>query len=291
MITGAGRGIGRAHALALAAHGAKVIVNDLGGQLDGDGHSNAPAQEVVEEIKSAGGDAVDNDDDCADWEGAQRLVQTAIDNYGRLDVLVANAGILRDRTIANMTEDDWDAVMRVHLRGTFCTAHWAAVHWRERAKAGENVDGRLITTSSAAGLYGNIGQANYAAAKAGIAAFTRVAAAELERYGVTANAVAPAARTRMTETLFADVMKAPEDGFDAMAPENNSPIVVWLASSESAAVTGRVFEAMGGRLGVAEGYRHGPVLDQDHAFDPAELGPIVERLLADATEPTALLGA
>ena len=290
-ITGAGRGIGRAHALACASHGASVVVNDLGGQLDGDGVSAGPAGEVVDEIQRAGGDAVANNDDCADWEGAQRLVKTAIDNYGRLDVLVANAGILRDRMLVNMTVDDWDAVMRVHLRGTFCSAHWAAVHWRERSKGGEDVDARLITTSSAAGLYGNIGQANYAAAKAGIAAFTRTVAAELERYGVTANAVAPAARTRMTETLFADVMKAPAEGFDAMAPENNSPIIVWLASKESRPVTARIFETMGGQLGIAEGYRHGPVVKQEGPFDPTKLGPVVNQLLAEAARPTALLGA
>lgn len=290
-ITGAGRGIGQAHALACAFHGASVVVNDLGSQLDGDGNSAGPAGEVVDEIQRAGGDAVANNDNCADWDGAQRLLQTAIDNYGRLDVLVANAGILRDRMLVNMTADDWDAVMRVHLRGTFCTAHWAAVHWRERSKGGEDVDARLITTSSAAGLYGNIGQANYSAAKAGIAAFTRTVAAELERYGVTANAVAPAARTRMTETLFADVMKPPEAGFDAMAPENNSPIIVWLASKESRPVTARIFETMGGQLGIAEGYHHGPVVKQQGPFDPTKLGPVVDQLLAEAAQPTALLGA
>ncbi|HEV3234976.1 MAG TPA: SDR family oxidoreductase [Candidatus Dormibacteraeota bacterium] len=290
-ITGAGRGIGRAHALLCAEHGASVVVNDLGAQLDGGGTSAGPAGEVVDEIQRAGGDAVANNDDCADWEGAQRLVQTAIDNFGRLDVMVANAGILRDRMLVNMTIEDWDAVMRVHLRGTFCSAHWAAVHWRERSKGGEEVDARLITTSSAAGLYGNIGQANYSAAKAGIAAFTRTVAAELERYGVTANAVAPAARTRMTETLFADVMKPPEEGFDAMAPENNSPIIAWLASKESKGVTARIFETMGGQLGIAEGYRHGPVVKQDGPFDPTKLGSVVEQLLAEAAQPTALLGA
>jgi NAD(P)-dependent dehydrogenase (short-subunit alcohol dehydrogenase family) len=290
-ITGAGRGLGRAHALACAGHGASVVVNDLGSGLDGDGASVGVATEVVAEIERAGGRAIVNNDDCADWEGARRLLQAAVDTYGRLDVLVCNAGILRDHMLVNMTEQDWDAVIRVHLRGTFCATHWAAVHWRERSKAGEDTDARLICTSSAAGLYGNVGQANYSAAKAGIAAFTRVAAAELERYGVTANAVAPAARTRMTEALFPDVMKAPAEGFDVMAPENNSPIVVWLASRESRWVTARVFETMGGQLGVAEGYRHGPLLKQDGPFDPGALGPVVERLLADAAVPTPLLGA
>jgi NAD(P)-dependent dehydrogenase (short-subunit alcohol dehydrogenase family) len=291
VVTGGGRGIGRAHALACAAHGARVVVNDLGTALDGSGCSTGPAQDVVDEIRAAGGQAVASPDDCADWEGARRLVQAAVEAFGRLDVLVANAGILRDRTLVNMTAEEWDAVIRVHLRGTFCSTHWAAVHWRERSKAGEAVDGRLVCTSSAAGLYGNIGQANYTTAKAGIAAFTTVAAAELARYGVTANAIAPGARTRMTEALFADVMRPPERGFDAMAPENISPLVVWLASGESSWVTGRVFEVMGGTIGVAEGWRHGPRTERDRAIQPAEVGPVVERVLREAAEPTSLLGA
>lgn len=291
VVTGAGRGLGRAHAMALAAHGARVVVNDLGGEVDGRGASAGPAEAVVEEIQGAGGVAIADPEDCADWDGARRLVQKAIEAFGRLDVLVANAGILRDRMLVNMTPDDWDGVIRVHLRGTFCTAHWAAAHWRERSKAGDAVDARLICTSSAAGLYGNVGQANYAAAKAGIAAFTTVAAAELGRYGVTANAIAPAARTRMTEDLFPDAMRRPAHGFDAMAPDNVAPVVVWLASAESKAVTGRVFEVMGGRLGVAEGWRHGPVVQREGALDPHDVGAAVEQLLAAATEPTPLLGA
>ena len=291
VVTGGGRGLGRAHAMALAAHGARVVVNDLGGEVDGTGGSSGPADAVVEEIVGAGGVAVASKDDCADWQGASRIVQTAIDAFGRLDVLVANAGILRDRMLVNMTADDWDAVIRVHLRGTFCTAQRAAVHWRERSKAGEALDARLICTSSAAGLYGNIGQANYATAKAGLVAFTTVASAELGRYGATANAIAPAARTRMTEDLFPEAMKRPEHGFDVMAPENVSPVVVWLASTESKGVTGRVFEVMGGRLGVAEGWRHGPLLQHDGAFEPGEVGAAVEKLLAQAAGPTGLLGA
>jgi NAD(P)-dependent dehydrogenase (short-subunit alcohol dehydrogenase family) len=277
--------------MALAAHGARVVVNDLGGAIDGSGASAGPAEAVVEEIQGAGGVAVPSTEDCADWEGARRLVQTAIDAFGRLDVVVANAGILRDRMLVNMTDEDWDGVMRVHLRGTFCTVRWAATHWRERGKAGQPVDGRVICTSSAAGLYGNIGQANYAAAKAGLAAFTTVAAAELGRYGVTANAIAPAARTRMTEELFSEHMKRPAEGFDAMAPENVAPVVVWLASAASRQVTGRVFEVMGGRLGVADGWRHGPQSQRDGGFEPEEVGEVVARLLAEAPEPTPLLGA
>jgi NAD(P)-dependent dehydrogenase (short-subunit alcohol dehydrogenase family) len=291
VVTGAGRGLGRTHAMALAAHGARVVVNDLGGEVDGRGASSGPAEAVVEEIQGAGGQAVASTDDCADWDGARRLVQTAVDAFGRLDVLVANAGILRDRMLVNMTAEDWDGVIRVHLRGTFCSAQRAAAHWRERSKAGDAVDGRLICTSSAAGLYGNIGQANYAAAKAGIAAFTTVAAAELGRYGVTVNAIAPAARTRMTEDLFPDAMRGPDQGFDAMAPDNVAPVVVWLASAGSRSVTGRVFQVMGGRLGVAEGWRHGPVIQREGAFDPLEVGAAVEQLLREAAEPTALLGA
>src|SRR5262245_35045130 len=291
VVTGGGRGLGRGHALGLGAQGARVGANGRGGDVAGGEAPSGPAQAVAEEIQGAGGVALASADDCADWEGARRLVQAAVDAFGRLDVVVANAGILRDRMLVNMTAEDWDGVLRVHLRGTFCTARWAAAHWRERSRAGEAVEGRLVCTSSAAGLYGNVGQANYAAAKAGIAAFTTVAAAELGRYGVTANAIAPAARTRMTEQLFPEAMRRPEQGFDAMAPANVSPLVVWLASAASRGVTGRVFEVMGGRLGVAEGWRHGPVVQRDGAFDPAELGPVVADLLARAAEPTGLLGA
>src|SRR5262245_5299317 len=222
IVTGAGRGIGRGHALEFARQGAKVVVNDIGAELDGTGGSGSPAQQVVDEITAAGGSAVVNGDDVADWDGAQRLVRTAVDAFGRLDVVVNNAGVVRDRMFANTSEDEWDAVVRVHLKGHFAVARWAAAHWREQAKAGEPVDARIVNTSSGAGLLGSVGQAAYSAAKGGIATLTLVQAAELGRYGVTANAIAPSARTRMTETTFAEMMAKPDDAaaFDAMAAEN-----------------------------------------------------------------------
>src|SRR5690242_7344963 len=201
VITGAGRGIGREHALLLAHHGAKIVVNDLGGSMDGEGEDKSPAQSVVEEIQAMGGEAVVNGDDISDWDGAERLINTAIDSFGGLDILINNAGILRDRMLTNMSEAEWDAVIKVHLKGTFAPSHHAAAYWRERSKAGETNDGRIINTSSPSGIYGNVGQTNYGAAKAGIAAFTIIASMELARYGVTVNAIAPAALTRMTENL------------------------------------------------------------------------------------------
>ncbi|MCX7619363.1 MAG: SDR family oxidoreductase [Acidimicrobiales bacterium] len=278
IVTGAGRGIGREHALMLAAHGAKVVVNDLGGSMDGSGASAGPAQEVVDEISALGGEAVANTDDISDWEGARRLVQLAIDQFGRLDVLVNNAGILRDRMLVNMEEAEWDAVIKVHLKGTAGPSHWAANHWRERSKAGEEVDARIINTSSPSGLYGNPGQTNYGAAKAGIAAFTIIAAQELARYGVTVNAIAPAALTRMTENL--GMGAAPDEIKEKMSPRWIAPIVTWLASSESKGVTGRVFDVSGMRLGVAEGWHIGPTAEP--IDDPTRLGPLVEELLSKA---------
>ncbi|MGH3716323.1 MAG: SDR family oxidoreductase [Micromonosporaceae bacterium] len=291
IVTGAGRGIGRAHALAFAAEGARVVVNDVGVAADGTGASATPAQQVVDEIVALGGTATANTDDVADWSGAARLIATAVEAYGRLDVLVNNAGFVRDRMLVNLAEDEWDAVVRVHLKGHFAPLRHAAAHWRARRKAGELTHARVINTSSGAGLLGSVGQANYSAAKAGIAALTLVAAAELDRYGVTVNAIAPAARTRMTERTFADAMAAPADGFDAMAPENVSPLVVWLGSTESAGVTGRVFEVDGGRVSLADGWRHGPVIDKADRWHPAELGPVVRKLLADATPPDPVYGA
>jgi NAD(P)-dependent dehydrogenase (short-subunit alcohol dehydrogenase family) len=291
IVTGAGRGLGRAHALAFAAAGASVVVNDYGVSLDGTTAQSGPAQDVVAEIVAAGGRAVANPDDVADWAGAHRLVDTALTAFGRLDVLVNNAGFLRDRMLANLGEDEWDAVIRVHLKGHFAPLRHAAAHWRAEAKAGRQPDARVINTSSGAGLLGSIGQGNYAAAKAGIAALTVNAAAELGRYGITVNAIAPAARTRMTEQTFAETMAAPTAGeFDAMAPENVSPLVVWLGSAESAHVTGRMFEVEAGKIGVAQGWRHGPAVDKGARWEPAELGPVVAGLLDRAEPPEPVYG-
>ncbi|NUS93581.1 MAG: SDR family oxidoreductase [Nocardia sp.] len=291
IITGAGRGIGRAHALAFAAEGAKVVVNDLGSTLSGESTAETPAEQVASEIRAAGGEAVANGDDIASWDGAQRLVQQAVDTFGGLDVLVNNAGFVRDRMLVNLAEDEWDSVVRVHLKGHFATMRHAAAYWRAESKAGRAVNARIINTSSGAGLQGSVGQGNYGAAKAGIAGLTLTAAAEFGRYGVTVNAIAPSARTRMTETVFADMMAAPEDGFDAMAPENISPIVVWLGSAESAGITGRMFEVEGGRLALAEGWRHGVPVDRGQRWDPAELGSVVSELIAKGVTPEPVYGA
>lgn len=282
VVTGAGRGIGREHALLLAAHGASVVVNDLGVSVDGTGPTDSPAHDVVAEIEAAGGVAVANTDDISDWAGAADLVACAVDTFGRLDVLVNNAGILRDRMLVNMTEQEWDAVMSVHLKGTAGPSHHAAVHWRERSRTGEQTQGRIINTSSPSGLYGNVGQTNYGAAKAGIAAFTVIAADELARYGVTVNAVAPAALTRMTENL--GMGSAPEPARQQMDPKWIAPIVCWLASTESAGVTGRVFDVSGRFLAVAEGWTRGPGADPTDA--PELLGPRVLDMVA-AARPNA----
>jgi NAD(P)-dependent dehydrogenase (short-subunit alcohol dehydrogenase family) len=294
IITGAGRGIGRAHALAFAAEGAKVVVNDIGAGADGSATGESPAEQVVAEIIAAGGEAVVNGDDVADWAGAENLIKTAIDNFGRLDVLVNNAGFLRDRMLVGMSEAEWDAVTRVHLKGHFAPLRHAAAYWRAEAKAGNPIDARIINTSSGAGLQGSIGQGNYAAAKAGIAEMTIQAAAEFKNYGVSVNAIAPSARTRMTVGAggaMAEMMAAQEEGFDAMAPENVSPLVVWLGSAESKDVTGRVFEIEGGKITVAEGWRHGPSEDKGDRWDPKEIGPVVASLLEKAETPTPVYGA
>ena len=291
IVTGAGRGIGRGHALEFARQGAKVVVNDLGSEADGTGSSEGPAGEVVEAIRAMGGEAIANGEDIADWEGSGRLVKAALDAWGRLDVVVNNAGFLRDRMFASGSVEEWDAVIRVHLRGHFCTSRHAAAYWRAEGKAGNPVDARIINTSSGAGLQGSVGQSTYSAAKAGIAALTLVQAAEMGRYGVTANAIAPAARTRMTEAIFAETMKKPEDGsFDEMAPENVAPLVVWLGSPESKDVTGRVFEVEAGRISVADGWRKGPEVDKGARWEPDEVGAAVKDLLAKAVPPQKVYG-
>lgn len=292
VVTGAGRGIGRAHAIEFARQGAAVVVNDLGATLDGQGRSQGPAEDVAGEIRALGGRAVVDGHDVADWDGSRQIIQTAIDSFGGLDVVVNNAGFVRDRMFANATEDEWDAVVRVHLKGHFCVGRWAAAYWRDRAKAGGSNDARIINTSSGAGLLGSVGQAAYSAAKGGILSMTLVQASELARYGVTVNAIAPAARTRMTEQVFAATMQAPGAGaFDAMAPENVAPLVVWLGSPESAGITGRVFEVEGGMIGVADGWQHGPRVDRGARWDPAEIGPVLRDLLAAAPAPAPVYGA
>jgi NAD(P)-dependent dehydrogenase (short-subunit alcohol dehydrogenase family) len=283
VVTGAGGGIGREHALLLAAHGAKVVVNDLGGSVSGEGASAGPAQHVVDEILAAGGEATANTDDISSWDGAASLVQQAIDTYGGLDVVINNAGILRDRMLANMTEEEWDAVIKVHLKGTFAPSRHAAAYWRDRSKAGEEVDARIINTTSPSGIYGNPGQTNYGAAKAGIASFTVIAAMELERYGVTVNAIAPVALTRMTEGLGGFKQPTPEqleEQRQRIGPQWVAPIAVWLASKESRQVTGRVFEAAGTHLAVAEGWHRGP--QAEPSLDPEAVGPIAMDLVARA---------
>jgi|HubBroStandDraft_1064217.scaffolds.fasta_scaffold16376_2 NAD(P)-dependent dehydrogenase (short-subunit alcohol dehydrogenase family) len=280
IVTGAGRGLGREYALSLARYGAKVVVNDLGGARDGTGADAGPAQEVVDEIKAAGGEAVANTDDISAWDGAAGLVQQAIDTFGGLDVLINNAGILRDRMLFTMSEEEWDAVIRVHLKGTFGPSHHAAAYWRERSKEGHTNDARLINTTSVSGIYANAGQTNYGAAKAGIAAFTQIAAIELSRYGVTANCIAPGAMTRLT----GDLTTIPDEVRANFATTWVAPVVTWLASPDSAEVTGQVIEASGVVLAVAEGWHRGPSTKPVESAE--EVGPIVRKLLADARPRT-----
>jgi NAD(P)-dependent dehydrogenase (short-subunit alcohol dehydrogenase family) len=277
IITGAAQGLGRAHALAFAEAGARLVLNDL----------DAGALAAV----AAETDAVAVPGDIADWDFAAALIARAVAEHGRLDALVNNAGLARDRMVVNLAEDEWDAVIRVNLKGTAAPLRHAAAHWRARSKAGETVSARVVNTTSGAGLMGSVGQASYSAAKAGIAALTQVAAAELARYGVTVNAIAPSARTAMTETVFADAMRAPDAGFDEMAPGNVSPLVVWLAGADSGDVTGRVFEVSGGRVSVAGGWQHGEARDAGRRWLPDELGPVVRDLLSRAPAPAAVYGA
>jgi NAD(P)-dependent dehydrogenase (short-subunit alcohol dehydrogenase family) len=282
VVTGAGRGIGRAHALELARQGARVVVNDYGVSLAGE-KDGSPADDVVAEIEALGGEAVANGADVADFEQAAAMVQQAIDTYGGLDILVNNAGFVRDRMLVNTSEEEWDAVIRVHLKGHFAPLRHAGAYWRSEAKEGRTRAARVINTSSGAGLQGSIGQATYSAAKAGIAGLTLVAAAELGRYGVTVNAIAPVARTRMTEGAF--------DTSQMALPEDNSPIVAWLASEAAADVTGRVIEIDGARICLELGWTHGPANDLGRRWEAAEVGPALRALIAEGGQPEPVYGA
>jgi NAD(P)-dependent dehydrogenase (short-subunit alcohol dehydrogenase family) len=290
IVTGAGRGIGREHALALAAAGAKVLVNDLGGSLVGEGSDAAPAEQVVAEIEAGGGTAVANGENVADFSGAGRMVQHAIDELGGLDILVNNAGIIRDRMLVNMDEAEWDAVINVHLKGHFAPTRQAAAHWRELSKAGETVRARVVNTSSPSGVFGNVGQANYGAAKAGIAAFTLIAAQELGRYGVTVNCVAPNARTRMTEAAFGD-MAPPEDGFDAMDPANMAPVVVALCADAAQDITGQVLFVYGGAVNVLRGWGPGELLARDGKWDADDLLAELRGRFPNGAQPPNMIEA
>jgi NAD(P)-dependent dehydrogenase (short-subunit alcohol dehydrogenase family) len=290
IVTGAARGIGREHALAFARAGAKVVVNDLGVELDGSGGGSGPGGEVVDAIVAAGGEAIADGADVADWEQTAALVRRTLEAFGRLDAVVNNAGFVRDRMFVSCSEAEWDAVVRVHLKGHFCLSRHAAEYWRNESKAGRPVDARIVNTSSGAGLQGSIGQSAYSAAKAGIATLTLIQAAELGRYGITANAIAPSARTRMTEEVFAEMMARPEQGFDAMDPANVSPLVVWLGSAQSRDVTGRVFEVAGGQISVADGWRTGPAIDKGARWEPDELGSAVQGLLEKAVRAQKVYG-
>lgn len=283
IVTGAGGGLGRAYALAFAAEGANVVVNDI---------RDEAARDVVGQILAAGGQAIANSDDITSLEHAQRIVEAALAAFGEVHVLVNNAGVLRDRLFLSLSEDDWDTVMRVHLKGHYCLANLLARRWRDLAKAGTPVAGRIINTSSGAGLQGSIGQSNYSAAKGGIASLTLVQAAELGRYGVTANALAPAARTAMTEGAMPELVKKPEDGsFDAWAPENVAPLVVWLGSEQSGHVTGQVFESQGGRISLGDGWRTGVTRDKGAAWRVEEVGAAVDQILAEAPSAQKVWGS
>ena len=291
IVTGAGRGIGRAHALELARQGAKVVVNDLGVSNSGEGGGQGPADEVVLAIREMGGEAVANGADVADWDQTEGLVRQAIEEFGRLDVVVNNAGFVRDRMFVSCSEEEWDAIIRVHLKGHFCLSRHAAAYWRGQAKAGEEVDARIINTSSGAGVLGSVGQSSYSAAKAGIATLTLVQAAELGRYGVSANAVCPIARTRMTEGAFGETMPAPDHGFDENDPANVSPFIAWLASSQSREVTGRIWEVFGGTITAFDGYRREQTVNIARRWDAAEVGSAVKDLLSKARPLVKVYGA
>jgi NAD(P)-dependent dehydrogenase (short-subunit alcohol dehydrogenase family) len=289
IVTGAGRGLGRSHALALAQAGASVVVNDLGATVAGEGADATPAQSVVAEVEALGSQAVADGENVADFEGARRLVERAVETFGRLDILVNNAGILRDRMLVNMEEAEWDSVIDVHLKGHFAPTRHAAAHWRERSKAGEALQARVINTSSPSGLFGNVGQTNYSVAKAGIAAFTVVAAQELGRYGVTVNCIAPNARTRMTESVF----ELPDagDGFDPLEPANNSPVVVALCADEAQEITGQVFHVFGGAVNMLQPWAPGELFTNDESWDPQELLSELLARLPGGARPASLVEA
>jgi NAD(P)-dependent dehydrogenase (short-subunit alcohol dehydrogenase family) len=283
--------LGREHALAFAREGASVLVNDLGVTNHGEGGGAGPAETVAREIQASGGEAIANTESVADFAAGRRMVEQAMDHFGRLDVVVNNAGFLRDRMFVSTSEDEWDAVINVHLKGHFCVTRHACEVWRKQSKAGESVDARIINTSSGAGLQGSVGQSTYSTAKAGIAALTLVQAAELGRYGITSNAIAPAARTRMTEAIFSDMAK-PEDGaFDENDPANVSPLVVWLGSPLSRDITGRIFEVKGGLLGVSDGWRDGPTFDKHAKWAPDEIGATLAELVDKAPAAQKVYGS
>ncbi len=282
IITGAGSGLGRTHALAFAAEGAKIVVNDINVEA---------AQSVVDEIKAGGGEAIVNSSDITNYDDSLNAVKQAIDTFGDLHVVVNNAGVCRDRMFASMTETEWDTVIAVHLKGHFCITSHAVHYWRGKAKEGKDPEGRIINTSSGAGLQGAVGQSNYSAAKGGIASLTLVQSAELGRYGITSNALAPSARTGMTEDVFADMMKKPEEGFDHYDPVNVSPLLVWLGSAESKEVSGQVFEVEGGKITCCDGWRTGPVIDKGARWEPAEVGDAVNKIVSDAVPPQKVFGS
>ena len=290
IITGAAGGLGRAYAFAFAAEGANVVVNDIGTSLGGEGRDTSAADAVVAEIIESGGRAIANYEDITDWDGSKRIVDAAVAAFGSLHVVVNNAGIVRDRMFVSATTDEWDATMHVHLRGHFCLSRHAVDYWRAQQKAGNPVDARIINTSSGAGLQGSIAQAAYSTAKGGIAALTLVQAAELGRYGITANALAPSARTRMTEQAFAEKMATEGETFDVMDPANIAPTVVWLGSANSAHVTGCVFELEGGKIMLEDGWREGPMVDAGARWNPVDVGGAIDTLLASRMAPRKVWG-
>ncbi len=278
LVTGAGRGIGRAEALLFASEGAAVVVNDVGASVAGEGHDAAPAEQVAEEIKKGGGRASVDDTDVTNFEAVEALISKVVGEYGQIDIVVNNAGILRDRMVVNMSEQEWDAVIAVHLKGTFNVTRHAAAYWRARSKGGESVSGRIINTSSPSGLYGNVGQSNYGAAKAGIAGFTVITAQELKNYGVTVNAISPSARTRMTEQAFGSIA-APDGGFDAFAPENIAPIVAYLATDDAAGITGQVFSVQGGSIALLQGWTPAGVISREEQWTPTEIASAIDQIV------------